>query len=249
MNSAWSLLDREVDAWRSEGREASLWWRDDDAVRPTCELARLLSLRPECPLGLAVIPRGAQAALAGELTGSVDVLVHGFAHANHAPDGWRKSEYPPGRVVPEEMRAGRRRLEALFRERALPIFVPPWNRMGHDAARALPAAGYRMLSGYRGQPDAALPRLDTHADLIDWRGGRRFAGTNAVLRAIAGDFEARRRRRCEDLPPTGVLTHHLVHDPDAWRFLEDLLAWGDETPGVRWVRPLDVLGRGAPPSG
>ena len=239
MTAGWAALDREVDAWRAAGREVTLWWRDDDAVEPSPALSRLLDVRPGGPLGLAVIPAGAKASLAGVLPDAVDVLVHGFAHANHAASGDRKSEYPAGRVAPEELREGRERLEALLGERVLPVFVPPWNRMGADAAGALPAAGYRVLSGYRGRPEGPLPRLDTHVDLVDWRGGRRFAGADTVLGGLAAALAARRRAR--NCGPTGVLSHHLVHDAAAWRFLVRLLAWGEDTPGVRWVRPRDAL--------
>lgn len=240
MNNGWTALEREVDAWRAAGREATLWWRDDDAAEPSPALSRLLALRPPgCPLGLAVIPACAKAFVARELSGPVDVLVHGFAHANHAAPEVRKSEYPAGRVAVDELRAGRERLEAIFGDRVLPVFVPPWNRMGNDAAAALPAAGYRMLSGYRGRPEGPLPRLDTHVDLVDWRGGRRFAGAGTVLGALVGALAA--RRSAVDPSPSGVLSHHLVHDAAAWRFLEDLLAWGEDTPGVRWIGPRDVL--------
>ena len=239
MTAGRAALDREVDTWRAAGREVTLWWRDDDAVEPSPALSRLLDARPGCPLGLAVIPASAKASLVGVLPDEVDVLVHGFAHANHAVSGDRKSEYPAGRVAPDELREGRERLEALFGERVLPVFVPPWNRMAEDAAAALPAAGYRVLSGYRGRPEGPLPRLDTHVDLVDWRGGRRFAGADAVLGALAAALAARRGARIT--APTGVLSHHLVHDEAAWRFLECLLAWGEDAPGVRWVRPRDAI--------
>ena len=137
------------------------------------------------------------------------------------------------------MREGRERLEALFGERVLPVFVPPWNRMGEDAAAALPAAGYRVLSGYRARPEGPLPRLDTHVDLVDWRGGRRFAGAETVLGALADALAA--RRGASDPRPTGVLTHHMAHDAAAWEFLDALLAWGRDEPGVRWVRPRDAI--------
>ena len=118
------------------------------------------------------------------------------------------------------------------------------------------------LPGPPGRP-AAPPRHPRR--YIDWRRGRRFAGVEAVLGALAAALGARRRAEDRrDLPgsrspcppprplrPTGVLSHHLVHDAAAWRFLEDLIAWVEETPGVRWVRPRDALaGRapaGAPP--
>ena len=238
-NDGWAALEREVDVWRTAGREVTLWWRDDDAAGPSPALSRLLALRPGCPLGLAVIPAAAQVSLAAELTDSVDVLVHGFAHENHAASGARKSEYPAGRMAPEEMRAARERLEALFGDWVLPIFVPPWNRMAADAVKVLPVAGYEVLSGYRGRPEGPLPRLDTHVDLIDWRGGRQFAGASAVLGALVDALAA--RRGAADPRPTGLLSHHLDHDAEAWRFIEKLLAWGEDEPGVQWVRARDVL--------
>lgn len=239
MRSAWKALDEEVRRAREAGREVTLWCRDDDAAEPSPALSRLLALRPGCPLGLAVIPAAAKRSLVAEICGPVDLLVHGFAHANHAAPGERKSEYPAGRIAPEELRAARQRLVELFGDRVLPVFVPPWNRMGEDAAAALPAAGYRVLSGYRGRPEGPLPRLDTHVDLIDWRGARRFAGAGAVLGALVDALAA--RRSAGDPRPTGLLAHHLVHDAGAWHFLEDLLAWGEDTTGVRWVRPRDAL--------
>ena len=39
---SWDRLEREIDAWAAAGREATLWWRDDDAVAATAELERLL---------------------------------------------------------------------------------------------------------------------------------------------------------------------------------------------------------------
>ena len=244
MNDGWTAIEREVDAWRAAARETTLWWRDDDAAGPSRALSRLLALRSGGPLGLAVIPAAAEGSLARELAGEVDVLVHGFAHANHAGPGERKSEYPARRVARDEMRAARERLEDLFGARALPVFVPPWNRMGSDAAAALPAAGYEAVSGFRGRPEAPLARLDTHVDVIDWRGGGRFAGADAVLGALAGALAA--RRKTTDSRPTGILTHHLAHDDAAWRFLDDLVAWGRSATGVRWVRPRDLLPRGQP---
>ncbi len=114
------------------------------------------------------------------------------------------------------------------------------------AAAALPAAGYAAVSGYRGRPEAPLPRLDTHVDIGGWRGGRRFVGADAALGALADALAE--RRRAGDARPAGLLTHHLAHDAPAWRFLDELLAWTAETPGVRWVRPRAALGGLAAPA-
>ena len=43
MNTLVPLL-AELDAWATEGRQATLWWRDDDATRPTAKLEALLEV-------------------------------------------------------------------------------------------------------------------------------------------------------------------------------------------------------------
>src|ERR1044071_5855240 len=52
----WTDFERELEAWGGSGQVATLWWRDDDAVRVTPALARLLGCAGETPLALAVIP-------------------------------------------------------------------------------------------------------------------------------------------------------------------------------------------------
>ena len=66
---SWDRLDRELAAWAAEGREATFWWRDDDAVAATPALDRLLRLTESggVPLALAVIPAPAEPGLAERL--------------------------------------------------------------------------------------------------------------------------------------------------------------------------------------
>ncbi len=141
--AGWPDLVDELDRWGEAGRVAPLWWRDDDAVAATPQLDALLALAGEVPLALAVIPARARFELADALARRprVAVLQHGWRHANRAAGG-RKSEYPEGRpagVVGAEIAAGQARLKAMFGPRALPVLVPPWNRI----RRRIPAAASR----------------------------------------------------------------------------------------------------------
>ena len=81
---------------------------------------------------------------------------------------------------------------------------------------------------------ASLRRVNCDVDIIDWRHGRvgRSAGDVAgqVAAAIAG---ARRKGG-----PVGLLTHHLVHDPQAWSVLEGLVERLAQHPGAAFVRPF-----------
>ena len=45
--ATWDDLAEELDSWHGSGRCAAFWWRDDDAVRVTPALERLLALSKE----------------------------------------------------------------------------------------------------------------------------------------------------------------------------------------------------------
>ena len=44
VSAAWQKFADELARWSDAGREVELWWRDDDAARPTPALDRLLRL-------------------------------------------------------------------------------------------------------------------------------------------------------------------------------------------------------------
>jgi hypothetical protein len=61
-------------------------------------------------------------------------------------------------------------------------------------------------------------RLDSHVDILRWKGQTRFRGDRRVLEALRRQLRLRRRSGAFD-EPIGLLSHHLVHDEAAWRFL------------------------------
>lgn len=240
----WTDLMAELDGWRQVGRQATLWWRDDDATRASQPLDRLLGLAAEAgvPIALAVIPRDAEDSLADTL-GSRDgiaVLQHGFAHANHAPGDDRQEEYGthrPREVMLGELAEGWRRLER-FPGR-LPVMVAPWNRMDDALIAHLPAAGLAAVStlGPRAAAVAApgVRRTNVHVDIVDWQGGGGFMGDGPVLAQVVRHLAARRSGTCDTDEPTGLMTHHLFHDEGCWDFVGRFLAATTAHPAVRWV--------------
>ncbi len=247
--SAWAALTAELDRWAEVNRTASFWWRDDDAVAATPALESLLALseRHRVALALAVIPAAAEAGLAETLTRStapVTVVQHGFTHRNHAPPGEKTAELGDHRdvaTVAAELTDGRDRLAALFADRFLPMMVPPWNRIGAEVEAALPALGFRGLSTFGPRPAAGLGYLNTHIDIIDWRGNRGFAGDTASLGAAIGHLSDRRTGRCDPDEPTGLLTHHLNHDPACWQFIDRFLAETKRHSAAAWLSPADAI--------
>jgi hypothetical protein len=246
--TGWAALDEEVARWRDAGREIDLWWRDDDAADVGPALDRLLQVRHTvgAPLALAVVPAQATAALAARLAGEpmVDVLQHGYAHVNHALPTEKKSELGqqrPAMMVLGDLGTGWMALERLFGPRALAVLVPPWNRIAPTLVPALPEIGFAGLSTFgirtRPEPVRGLLQVNTHLDLIDWRGGRGFVGLDAALSALVQVLGAARIKTGE---PAGILSHHLAMDEAAWDFLMSLMGRARTMSGLK-IRPAREL--------
>lgn len=227
-------LRRALDDIGQAGGCARLWLRDDDAVMPTPALDRLLALG--LPVTIAAIPSRTDQALAARLADAqgVSLAVHGWSHANHAPPGEKPQELGPHRPLSQvtgELARGLAHLRALHGPRLQPLLVPPWNRIAPDVVAALPALGFRALSVFGPARPGALPMVNTHVDLIDWRGtrgGRPAAVLEAGIVAALG------------AGPVGILAHHLVHDAAAWAFLEALVRATDH-PACTWVEVGDLM--------
>jgi hypothetical protein len=226
--SAVAELERELERWRAADLSPRLWLRDDDAVEPSPSLDRLLDLarRHEAPLLLAVIPANATEALARRLHGEPLAVpcVHGWAHARHTPAPAKAMELGgdrPTRVVLDELVRGRERLRALFGARLSGILVPPWNRIAPDIAERVHECGFTALSTFDWRSTGTtLPEINTHVDIVDWHGGRGGRDLDWALAECTRRLAQARERGGE---PVGILSHHLVHDEQAWATLDGLM--------------------------
>ncbi|MGQ9366335.1 polysaccharide deacetylase family protein [Azospirillum sp. ST 5-10] len=251
LHHAWSVLRAELDEWAADGRTATFWWRDDDATAATPALQRLraLSRDADVPLALAVVPAAAVPDLAAALADWPEAVAiqHGWAHVNHAGPAEKKCELGAGRpagTVLAELAEGRRRLAALFGAAFLPVLAPPWNRIAPAVAARLPEAGLAGLSTFTARAAAGdgVPRVNTHVDPVDWRGGGGFVGDAPALRAAVAHLAARRTGAADPDEPTGLLTHHLVMDAATWDFAARFLAETSAHPAGRWLHPRALFG-------
>jgi hypothetical protein len=233
MSIDWSPLHAELSQWRAERLPLPIWWRDDDAVAPTSALDQLSALSRATGLRvhLAVIPAHAEPELASYVSDHPELLpiVHGWAHANHSPDGEKKAEFGhPRAEAAAELAAGLKKLTSRFGPAMIPMFVPPWNRCDPVYLADLSRQGYRALSTFtprksmHAAPD--LLRINTHIDPIDWRGTRGLVAADMQIKQIVLSLQDRRQGRTDASEPFGLLTHHLVHDPDVWTFSHTLVS-------------------------
>lgn len=247
MQPSMQPLIQALDEQMHAGVRTQFWLRDDDAVEPTAQLDRLLSLTSQhhIPLMLAVIPAGTGQALSERLasTEQVSVAIHGWSHSNYAPAGEKKQELGDHRstqTVLDELASGLSQLTRLHRSRVVPVLVPPWNRISPSVAQGLSAIGFQGLSTFGAKQFESITTLNTHVDVIDWkgtRGGRNPEELVVELTARVHDTQG----------PIGVLTHHLVHDEQAWAFLQSLFALVTGHAGCNWVPISSLLARSPDP--
>lgn len=254
------LLD-ELDAWSRAGAAAALWWRDDDACAPSQALERLTRLGADhgVACGLAVIPARAGAPLRDEVLAAPGLfaLQHGYAHVNHAPSGsgaWELGPHRPMDAVLADLRAGKDALCSLLGQRFVPVVVPPWNRIDPKLLAHLPGLGFCGVSASHRSDGPPVPpgfrRADAHCDLLTWKGGpARFSGREKCVTNATEHLKKKRSGHADPDEPTGVLTHHLEMDEDAWNFMDDLLSATRSHPGAVWMSPADIWPPAAPSRG
>ncbi|MBM3489687.1 MAG: hypothetical protein FJX68_04440 [Alphaproteobacteria bacterium] len=246
MSPVWQGLAQELALWRQAGRIATFWWRDDDAGPLEPALERLLALRASLslPLALAAIPAVTEPELAQRLAAEDEIVVlqHGWRHRNLAGAGRRKAEFGADRPVFErlsDVALGRAQLLAQFGERFLPVFVPPWNRIGDDLLPFLKNAGMVGLSRYRGRakpsPAPGLTESNCHVDPVAWTGHRGFVGRAEAVRQMVGHLSARRTGAADPDEPTGILSHHRQFDAACWEFVENLLRMLRQCDEAHWL--------------
>lgn len=250
--TAWDRLAVELDAWATVGQVAEFWWRDDDAIDVTPALDRLLALRADLnlPLALAVIPANARPALATMLKGQndIDILQHGYAHISHRPAGEKKAELGVDRDlwdIARELSDGRGRMLELFDSDWLDVMVPPWNRIDTPVANLLPGLGFHGLTTFNAravtEEPGALTIVNTHVDIIDWVGTRGYAGDEVVLTAAIDHLAAKRTGAADPTEATGILTHHLAHDEACWGFIEKFGHLTASNSTVAWRRAVNLF--------
>lgn len=233
MRIDWSPLAQELRIWRSTQLDLPIWWRDDDAISQTDALDRMarLAQRLGIPVHLAVIPKLADASLvlACKNQPLLVPMVHGWAHQDHAAEGRKKAEFGELRdELVDDAQAGIERMETLFMDDFIEVFVPPWNRIDPELVSKLAALGYKAVSAFTPRkaryPAKNLVQINTHLDPINWRGDRVLVSPEALISGLVGNLRDRREGRADATEPLGVLTHHLVQNAETWAFTETCFA-------------------------
>jgi hypothetical protein len=146
--------------------------------------------------------------------------------------------------VAEDLGRGRDRLAGVFGGQFVPALTPPWNRIEAGYVARLGEVGYRGLTTYlprKARKIGDVTQVNTHVDVIDWHGSRGFLGLAPTLDLLVRHLVAKRLGQADPAEPTGLLTHHLVHDTETWLFLGALQDWCADKPIINWRRAADLF--------
>lgn len=240
------LFQRELAAWTRHGRTLSLWWRDDDARRPTPQLDRLLALSEQykVPLTLAVIPSAECGYLAKRINDLrlLTTVQHGIDHINRAKANERAQEMSAewgAYEIAERLETTRRELACM--PNSFPVFVPPWNVTHPSLATALQMTGFKgWAPGREVQQSQGLVRTDTHLEILRWKHGARFRGERCFMRRLIR-LARERRQAGRWTEPIGILTHHLQQDEASWKFLERFISCTKQNATIEWRSLRELL--------
>lgn len=251
----WTPLSAELDLWADAGETATFWWRDDDAGKMVDPLDRLLVLRQQLDidLALATVPAHLDDPFRAriEVETGVAVLQHGYSHHNFATPDDRKIELDgsrPAEYVIADLAVGLQALSSVAG--SVPVLVPPWNRIAPHLLPLLPELGYKGLStlGPRQRPNAlaGLRQNNVHIDPIDWRGRHgnpgAFAGFERAIATAVEHLAARRTGGVDRNEATGLMSHHLVQDDDTWQFIEQFISHTKAHSAASWLAANDIFG-------
>ncbi|MDX1738027.1 MAG: polysaccharide deacetylase family protein [Alphaproteobacteria bacterium] len=248
----WAALDTELNNWEAEGVLAEFWWRDDDVCKPSPALDMLLSASRDTPITLAAIPNLTTVNLAEFLNQTdmlqrISIAQHGFNHINHAPDTEKKAEFRnhrPTSEMQQDLSKGYETLKELFKHRFVPLFVPPWNRIGDQAEELLAQIGLEFLSTFTPREPIKGPRIvNTHIDPVNWRANKTFLGLGPTIAQAVIHLKAKREvwPTIDMIEPTGFLTHHLIHDEETWQFISDFNRFVSSHKSALWLDMQDYI--------
>ncbi len=247
-----------VEEWKITCGTAPFFLRDDDAARVTPPLRRLVGIcrETEIQLMLSVIPGRLQPDL-------IDVVMecehmvpvqHGFRHESHSTIADVKSEFPDEEALEPQLDRTKRGFEGMataFRDRFVPILVPPWNNISETLVAHLATVGIMGLScsGRRIDPIRHNVRVfNSWVSLNNFTTPKAPFDPIVIIDKYVRVIRNRMARTEDRLEPIGLTTHHLVTNEEQFRFLYDLIETVQEA-GGHWLSPREMMSVEAERSG
>jgi peptidoglycan/xylan/chitin deacetylase (PgdA/CDA1 family) len=184
-------------------------WRLDQRFRFFFDMA----MEHDLPVVHAVIPGKMDKSLirflcrAKEKTPrSLDIVQHGWVHADHGADAGIKYEFGPLRAYGaqrEDIQQGQKKMRLAFGENFTPAFVPPYHGYDERTLRVLHEEGFRIFSAGTPRPGLKKRFMELPAQISFSRYEGDRTGIHQA-RDVIGILARGIHRRAL----SGVVTHH-----------------------------------------
>tara|TARA_B100001057_G_C22839997_1_gene946706 strand:+ start:1097 stop:1696 length:600 start_codon:yes stop_codon:yes gene_type:complete len=185
--------------------------RTDDLTHTTAKIERFLDITKDVPVICATQPKDILDNLDDfdsviplvKKYKNATIVQHGYDHINRAKDDEKKCEFPSSRNPDDfisDIIKGKKILEDNFKKQFYPVFVPPWNRFGHN---------YQILSevGFVGYED--------DEGFLDMQPKKGWIDSDYFWRKIQTDDTIH-----------GLMFHHEWMTDEQFKFLEQLIESG-----------------------
>lgn len=243
-------LERELGLWSDSGLTPTFWWRDDDAISDTPALRKLIETAQLAGLTVAigvVAERAEDSVLPLTASAGCPLWQHGWGHHFH-DDGEFGDSRPLDAMIEDALR-GQETLDSRFGpDRWQRVFVPPNHRLSMSFKALIPTLGYVGVSA--GDPLTpgleGVREVNAEVDVMNWP-ARKVLPSETIQRMITAVLEQRRSGLIPSDRPTGILTHHLAFDDDAWRGVFAIVKALRTHPVVRFVPAAEVFPSAALP--
>jgi hypothetical protein len=136
----------------------------------------------------------------------LDIVQHGWVHANHSLDKRTKYEFGPSRDYGSQhmdIKQGQRKMRQAFGEYFVPAFVPPYHGYDKCTLQVLDEEGFRIFSARMRQAEIKKRFIEMPAQVSFSRydqGRTSIHNARDVVGILARGIERR--------PLSGVVTHH-----------------------------------------
>jgi hypothetical protein len=146
----------------------------------------------------------------------LDIVQHGWTHANHSVEAGTKYEFGPSRsytVQREDIQQGLKRMRTVFGELFTPAFVPPYHGYDQRTLRALQEESFQIFSAAgsrRPSPKRRFIEMPAPVSFTRYeKGQKKIQNAKDMVGFLARDINRR--------PLSGVLTHHADFSTGAFR--------------------------------
>lgn len=227
------------------------WWRDDDVRakktnlfdlgywKYTYRLEKIMSLlkKYNIPSIFGVVPHNfyeyGNKLIKLLKKYNVFISVHGIKHINNSKNSnMPLSEFPDGCDIEENLKIileNQKKFKAIFEDKLLPVFIPPYNHMCAELKNSLLEAGFTAVSTSNSFHSEHC-KYNVDFDFINWQ-ELRLKDDDLILKEIINLINS-------GIKVIGINSHHPRIKGKGFKFFNKFFKTTKKFNNVKWIIPF-----------